>query len=80
MKEGACEDFCLRMLRDTQQIRYIVLLPERTKVAHWPVGFTEGENGFSLRRTKTKAGLIQVAWAAKSLPADRRVGVRLELK
>jgi hypothetical protein len=80
MKEGTGEDFCLTMLRDTQQVRYIVLLPARTKVAHWPVGFTEGENGYKLRRSKTKSGQIQVVFAVTELPAARRVGIRLEVR
>jgi len=79
MKDGSVEDFCVKMRRDTQKVRYIIILPKGSKTAHWPIGFSEGENGYTLKRSKTKSGTVQVVFTAANAPADKRVGVRLEL-
>jgi hypothetical protein len=79
MKDGEGEDFCLRMKRDTDQVSYSVLLPKKSKITYWPVGFSEGDNGYTLKRSKAKSGAVQVTFSATTAPANQRVGVHLEL-
>ncbi len=80
MREGTSEEFCMNLTRVTQKLRYRVQLPGKLDVYLAPVGFRNGEPGYSLKSARTKAGHTEITLNATSVPSLRKVGMRLELK
>jgi hypothetical protein len=76
-REG--EDFCVSMRRDTDMLRYSVILPEGMIAYCRPVGFNANDTNFSLS-TESRGDVAKYSLEVSELPAFRRVGIRLEVE
>lgn len=60
--------------------RYAVVLPEGEDAFYDPIGFTHGENGYRISSGLNSSDQVEVSFVAHNVPANRPIGMRLDLK
>lgn len=82
IKEGAPENFAFYFSHALQieHAKYVVVLPEDVEAYYEPIGFRQPNPDFSVQGGKNQDGRFEVALAVDNLPADTRIGMRLQRK
>jgi hypothetical protein len=80
MVQKSPDTFIFEMSKPLVYCSQRVILPAGYDAYYEPVGFTEGQTGFSIHRTTDDHGSVQFRFEANQLDADHRAGIRLELK
>ncbi|WNV84383.1 hypothetical protein [Umezawaea sp. Da 62-37] len=80
MRHEVPDDFVFRFEHPVTFAQYKVVLPTSCEAYYEAIGFDEDENGYLLSKTDESDGRTQFVFEIFDMPADKQVGVRLQLK
>ncbi|GGP73117.1 hypothetical protein [Saccharothrix coeruleofusca] len=78
LMRGEPDEFVVRFGQPLAHLEYRVSLPACTRVRHWPIGCRKADD-FALKLS-TEGKRTVIALTAEDIDADRRVGMRLDLR
>jgi hypothetical protein len=81
MRDGTVESFtfCFSRLLDTRHVDYKIVLPAGFDAIHEPIGHLEPDACLSVEGERDQEGRRVFTFHADLVPADKMVGIRLEL-
>jgi hypothetical protein len=71
------DDFVFEFGKSVTFATQTVILPIEYDAYYEPIGFSNGQIGYSLTRSETANNLVQFVFEAQLLPEDHRAGMRL---
>lgn len=77
---GRPETFTLQFARPIDYASYVVVLPPGAEAYYDPIGFSEGQDGFSLTSKRNNEGRLEFTLVATCITYNQKVGMRLQLK
>jgi hypothetical protein len=81
MRDDETESFVFRATRilDIRHVEYTIVLPHGFEAVHEPVGHLDPDVQLSVVDERDPEGRRMFTWRADRVPADKAIGVRLEL-
>ncbi|MGH7751105.1 MAG: hypothetical protein ACREQ5_41025, partial [Candidatus Dormibacteria bacterium] len=80
MRRDRAEEFVLQFGRPTEYARYVVVLPAGHEASYEAVGLNWGAGCHDLVSELNTLGQVEVGFTACDIPADHRMGMRIDLK
>ncbi|MEV4319249.1 hypothetical protein [Actinocrispum sp. NPDC049592] len=80
MRDNRPDSFCICFVDTIEHVRYTIVLPEGKDVYYDPIGFDAQDRSYSLTSATNQHGNTEIVFAGRDIPAEHKVGMRLNLK
>ncbi len=80
MRHNQSDSFCICFVDTIEHVRYTVVLLDGQDAYYDPIGFDAQDRSYSLTSTTNQHGNTEIVFTGRDIPAERKVGMRLDLK